>query len=649
MNGHQLSSNATSTGGTTSSNIPVSTGGIAWQHVSVQTATVPPIPLLHDFSYSIENGRFCAILGPSGSGKSTLLRTLAHDQTLPSTGEVWQYGVEDDEAVHSRNQSTKHQRPHTAFVTQHDAFFDQLTVKETIEFASFMEGDDNNIQHSSLFDTFLGLDPRQPIHQLSGGEKRRLSILLELISKATNFLILDEPTSGLDTSMAQQIVQLLKQIASSQNIPLLCSIHQPRSSLWKYFDDIILIYGGEVCYAGTRDYALTHLEKLGYPCPMNTNPADFLIDLVTDEPSRTKLQQHAYISAYREQASTSLSEIVAGGQLNNDSDLASRGKRPNILLRFGALLNRSWKQIIRNNTIHLVKFIGSVGNAVLLAEIFPTVHGNLVRPNSVADRIALLSFGAINMCFFAFLKTVKLFSDERPVIQRELNKKQYLSAEYILAKIIADLPIDALFTVLFSSILKLSTGLRISMEKIVVAYTALTTAGSALGFVFGSIGDRDVATSASIPAIVLLMVVGIINPSGVDPEHPPPHAVQLLKSVSPFAYAIEALAIGEYTGMEFDGKKSWFGRFRELPRLGALAMVKNGEQILEALGLQNQTFESAVQYLSFLTVMFFFTSWIGLSIQQWWHERRRANSHTTGSINLFRKNPATGFRVLQPQ
>ena len=649
MNGHQLSSNATSTGGTTSSNIPVSTGGIAWQHVSVQTATVPPIPLLHDFSYSIENGRFCAILGPSGSGKSTLLRTLAHDQTLPSTGEVWQYGVEDDEAVHSRNQSTKHQRPHTAFVTQHDAFFDQLTVKETIEFASFMEGDDNNIQHSSLFDTFLGLDPSQPVHQLSGGEKRRLSILLELISKATNFLILDEPTSGLDTSMAQQIVQLLKQIASSQNIPLLCSIHQPRSSLWKYFDDIILIYGGEVCYAGTRDYALTHLEKLGYPCPMNTNPADFLIDLVTDEPSRTKLQQHAYISAYREQASTSLSEIVAGGQLNNDSDLASRGKRPNILLRFGALLNRSWKQIIRNNTIHLVKFIGSVGNAVLLAEIFPTVHGNLVRPNSVADRIALLSFGAINMCFFAFLKTVKLFSDERPVIQRELNKKQYLSAEYILAKIIADLPIDALFTVLFSSILKLSTGLRISMEKIVVAYTALTTAGSALGFVFGSIGDRDVATSASIPAIVLLMVVGIINPSGVDPEHPPPHAVQLLKSVSPFAYAIEALAIGEYTGMEFDGKKSWFGRFRELPRLGALAMVKNGEQILEALGLQNQTFESAVQYLSFLTVMFFFTSWIGLSIQQWWHERRRANSHTTGSINLFRKNPATGFRVLQPQ
>ena len=76
-----------------------------------------------------------------------------------------------------------------------------------------------------------------------------------------------------------------------------------------------------------------------------------------------------------------------------------------ILRRFAALLRRSWRQNIRNTYIHWFRLGASAVNAVLLAAIFPSVApGRPPSPASVADRVALLSFGAINMCFIAFMK-----------------------------------------------------------------------------------------------------------------------------------------------------------------------------------------------------------------------------------------------------
>lgn len=65
----------------------------------------------------------------------------------------------------------------------------------------------------------------------------------------------------------------------------------------------------------------------------------------------------------------------------------------------------------------------------------------------------------------------------------------------------------------------------------------------------------------------------VVNPSGVDQSTPPPAVVQVLKRCSPFAYAIEALCLGEYPGMEFERQSGWFGRIRDLPRMGGLVRL----------------------------------------------------------------------------
>mmetsp|Transcript_21081 Transcript_21081/g.44051 ORF Transcript_21081/g.44051 Transcript_21081/m.44051 type:complete len:170 (+) Transcript_21081:1540-2049(+) len=120
------------------------------------------------------------------------------------------------------------------------------------------------------------------------------------------------------------------------------------------------------------------------------------------------------------------------------------------------------------------------------------------------------------------------------------------------------------------------------------------------------------------------MVCGIINPSGVDLNRPPPALVQALKAMSPFRFAIEALCLGEYPGMEFhrDQKGGWFQTVRNLPRMGAMAMVQNGDQVIEALGLQHQTYSNAMKELAILSVEFWGLSWLGLQVQQMWSRRR---------------------------
>jgi hypothetical protein len=154
-----------------------------------------------------------------------------------------------------------------------------------------------------------------------------------------------------------------------------------------------------------------------------------------------------------------------------------------------------------------------------------------------------------------------------------------------------------------------------------------------LGLALGCLSSNaDITKTASVPVLVLLMVVGVINPSGVDSSRSPPRIVQWLKKFSPFAYAIEALCLGEYPGMRFPESNGVFSKVRDLPKMGGLALVQNGDQVIQALGLAEQTYANAMWQLGFLSVGFTFMSWIGLAAQHWLPKLRQRWS-------TFRKRP----------
>lgn len=71
----------------------------------------------------------------------------------------------------------------------------------------------------------------------------------------------------------------LKDLATRGGHTVVISIHQPRSSIFTLFDDVVLMTEGEVVYAGEAAKMVPYFASLGYPCPKNFNPAEHVLDL----------------------------------------------------------------------------------------------------------------------------------------------------------------------------------------------------------------------------------------------------------------------------------------------------------------------------------------------------------------------------------
>jgi len=104
-----------------------------------------------------------------------------------------------------------------------------------------------------------------PISLISGGEKKRLNIGSELLTRP-KIMILDEPTSGLDSTTASSLVSTLKALAG-EGLTVITSIHQPNSSIFFSFDKLLLLADGEMIYSGRPRDTILYFAIRGLPCP----------------------------------------------------------------------------------------------------------------------------------------------------------------------------------------------------------------------------------------------------------------------------------------------------------------------------------------------------------------------------------------------
>jgi ABC-type multidrug transport system ATPase subunit len=131
---------------------------------------------------------------------------------------------------------------------------------------------------SSCADTMIG---NELIKGISGGEKKRVSIGVELITQPS-ILFLDEPTSGLDSYAAYNIINTLKDLARL-GCTIISTIHQPSSEVFHLFDRVILLTTGRVIFDGKVDGhggMSDYFKTIGYPVPPETNPADHVMFLM---------------------------------------------------------------------------------------------------------------------------------------------------------------------------------------------------------------------------------------------------------------------------------------------------------------------------------------------------------------------------------
>lgn len=238
--------------------------------------------LLDNVLGSLKPGEIMALMGPSGSGKTTLLNILAH-RKVPTHGSL------DGEVLINNNPTTRSLiKEVSAYVEQEDSLIGSLTVKETVDFNARLAGIPKAYRRELVEETIRslglkeqsGLQVGTPLQKgISGGQKRRLSIASQMVSKPS-ILFLDEPTSGLDSVASKEVISMIKRVAEEENMIVICSIHQPSTSVFQLFDKVTFLSKGKMVYAGTVNDVVDYFSSAGYSIPVHYNPSEYILDLI---------------------------------------------------------------------------------------------------------------------------------------------------------------------------------------------------------------------------------------------------------------------------------------------------------------------------------------------------------------------------------
>ncbi|MEO8351537.1 MAG: ATP-binding cassette domain-containing protein, partial [Chthoniobacteraceae bacterium] len=207
--------------------------------------------LLAETSLRLPRSHLAAILGPSGCGKSTLLKVIA-GITEQTVGKVKWEGRDLSEEADLE--------PHEiGYVPQFSIAFERLTVWENLATALQLrvaglpaELADQRIERV-LEEVGLADIPEREVRLLSGGQRRRLALALEILS-SPHLLLCDEVTSGLDPSSEDEIVALLRELSREESRTVLNVTHSVRNL--QMHDSVLVLYRGHVAYHGAPDSLL---------------------------------------------------------------------------------------------------------------------------------------------------------------------------------------------------------------------------------------------------------------------------------------------------------------------------------------------------------------------------------------------------------
>ncbi len=211
------------------------------------------IRLLDGVSISVQPNEFIGLLGPSGAGKSTLIDAMNGVRPADS-GNVLINGQDLYRSLNSLKQ-------YIGYVPQEDIIHRELSVYDTLYYVAKLRlsRDVSRKEIRQILDEVLdvtGLTERRnvAVAQLSGGQRKRVSIAVELITKPS-VIFLDEPTSGLDPATEEKIMRLFRQIAESGRTVVMTTHAMENVRL---FDKIVVLLAGKLVFYGSPDDALAH-------------------------------------------------------------------------------------------------------------------------------------------------------------------------------------------------------------------------------------------------------------------------------------------------------------------------------------------------------------------------------------------------------
>ncbi|CAI5739946.1 unnamed protein product [Hyaloperonospora brassicae] len=402
-------------------------------------------------------GELTAILGPSGAGKTTLLDMLA--DRVPSGGS----GVHLEGLVEVNGQPRDLRTFHSImnYVSEDMAFLGAFTVLETLQIGAGLSlpGHMPPVQREArIHDVIEAMGLRScanarvgdVFHKgISSGQRKRLGIALELLSDPA-LLLLDEPTSGLDSSSARGVMQYIERLCQEGGKNVVCTIHQPSSSIYGMLTNLIILSDGELVYSGPTNAAIAHFFAMGYVCPMYTNPAEYFVHLVNTN-FHDGLKLEPFIRALKESAEPQrlradvVRDRACRDHLTNPELL--KAMRPWPMDQFVVLLKRN----LTNNWRHPGVFWLRVLMYVLLSLMVGTMY---LSSNSGIKDASIVPLLFYVQAFLVFMSVAALpaLLEHRAVMEREMRAYALSLTGYTMSNLLASLPGIFLISVLASVI-----------------------------------------------------------------------------------------------------------------------------------------------------------------------------------------------------
>ncbi|KAM1210985.1 hypothetical protein ACFX2I_002778 [Malus domestica] len=375
-------------------------------------------------------GELLAIMGPSGCGKSTLLDALGGrlSSNARQTGKI---------LINGHKQALAYGT--SAYVTQDDTLMTTLTVKEAVYYSAqlqlpdFMtksekkERAEVTIREMGLQDAMNTRIGGWGAKGLSGGQKRRVSICIELLT-SPKLLFLDEPTSGLDSAASYYVMSRIANLDKSDGTPrtIVTSIHQPSSEVFQLFDSLCLLSSGRTVYFGPASAANHFFTLTGFPCPTLQNPSDHFLKTINKDfeqdieqgvTTPTEVAIDTLIRSYKESETFQQVQRQVAELCKQDSgEKLEKRSRAGFLTQSLVLTRRSFVNMHRDRGYYWLRLAIYICMTLGLGTIYHELgHGY----RSIQARVLLLTYISSFLTFMAiggfpsFVEDMKVFERER--------------------------------------------------------------------------------------------------------------------------------------------------------------------------------------------------------------------------------------------
>ncbi|PID30204.1 MAG: hypothetical protein CR982_01485, partial [Candidatus Cloacimonadota bacterium] len=479
---------------------------------------------IDNISFKADHGDLICILGPSGAGKSTLLKILNGTIT----------NIDGDIRVDNFNFHKYYDKivDFMSYVPQDDLLISNLTVYENLFYNARLRDPKSSKENINFtIERVLkeiGLEHKRdnkvgtPTDRvLSGGERKRLNIGLELLEENSSIYLLDEPTSGLSSKDSEKVIEVLKSLSRKGKI-IFTVIHQPSSKIYKYFTKVILLdNGGKMAFYGNIHEALIYFNKDENPhsheCPSckKVEP-DMLLDSL-EEPFRDldgSVTGRRYRKTTPEDWKKKFQEYKS---YKSDIEIPSKNPIPDIpfkidrkqgrFLLFTTLLKRNFVNKMRDRSNLIITFLIPPLLAIIISYILkysPSGNYNLY------NNLHLPTFIFLSIIVSIFLAMSN--SGDEIIKDSEIREREKLlnigNIPYLFSKFSVLLFFSFIQNILFIGVSFLILEIREMIFLFIGYLTIVSACGISLGLFISSIpGLTSKAAQNIIPMILIPQII----------------------------------------------------------------------------------------------------------------------------------------------